>query len=86
MIKIHEGGPTGIRDNFMMHPICDITNLDMSKLMGFYRKDPYDKDFMEGNRMNLSERAEFDYLFPFHPLSIIRNEIRPSVLKTIEFR
>jgi len=84
-IKVHEVGMTGLRDNIFMHPICDLLDIDMGELFEKYRQDPYDKTFQEGNRMNLSEREEFDYLFPFHPLSIIRMELKPRILKSLEF-
>lgn len=85
-LKIFEMSPTGMRDNISMHPISEITKTDIGELMGWYRQDPYQKDFHAGNVMNISEREEFDVYFPFHPLSIIRNEIAPSVKKSIRFK
>lgn len=84
-VKIFEMNPTGLRDNMAMHPICEIANIDMGELMGLYRQDPYQTTFKEGNVMNISERAEFDAYFPFHPLSIIRREIRPNMKKKLRF-
>jgi len=84
-IKIHEKGTTGLRDNVIMFPLADFLNIDMGELSQKYRKDPYDKNFEGGNRRNLSELEGFDYLFPFHPLSIIRREIRPQILKSVSF-
>lgn len=86
IIRVNEGSPTGMRDNLLLHPLSEITNLDMEELTKLYRKDPYDDNFKIGNRRNLSEMEEFDYLFPFHPLSIIRQEIRPRILKSIKFK
>lgn len=83
--KIFEMSPTGLRDNIAMHPLCDIANIDMGELMELYRQDPYQKEFNEGNVMNLSERDEFDDFFPFHPLSIIRKEIRPNMRSSVRF-
>ena len=83
--KVLEMNPTGLRDNIIMHPICDITGLDMGKVSELYRQDPYDKNISDGNRRNLSEMKDFDYLFPFHPLSIIRKEIKPALLNSLKF-
>lgn len=81
-VMVFEMNPTGLRDNISMHPICDITGTDIVELMSLYRQDPYDKEYKEGNLMNISERKEFDIYFPFHPLSIIRNEIRSSIVNS----
>ncbi len=84
-VKIFEMNPTGMRDNISMHPICEIAKTDLSELMRLYRQDPYLKGFNAGNVMNISEREEFDKFFPFHPLSIIRNEIRPNMKDKVIF-
>lgn len=84
-VIVFERSPTGIRDNVSMHPICEIAGVDLLELMEIYRKDPYDKGYTKGNVMNLSERQEFDEYFPFHPLSIIRNKIRPNILDSVKF-
>ena len=42
--------------------------------------DPYDSSYTKGIPMNCSENAEYDELFPFHPLSETRRFIR-SVLE-----
>ena len=84
-VMVFERSPTGIRDNVSMHPICEIGGVDLMELMKLYRKDPYDRDYKKGNLMNLSEREEFDEYFPFHPLTIIRNKIRPNILDSVKF-
>lgn len=84
-IMVFEMNPTGLRDNISMHPICDITNTDIEELMSLYRQDPYDKEYKDGNLMNISEKKEFDSFFPFHPLSIIRNEIKPNIINNVRF-
>ena len=35
-------------------------------------KDPYDADYKKGTLMNKAENAEYDQLFPDHPLSLLR--------------
>lgn len=85
LIRMPELPPTGIRDNMTMHPLCDILGVDMIEMMGLYRKDPYNASFGEGNRMNLSEHEELDYIFPFHPLSVLRQELRQRMLGSLEF-
>ncbi|MCH2046728.1 MAG: hypothetical protein MK212_21620 [Saprospiraceae bacterium] len=85
IIKVLEMSPTGMRDNVFLMLIADIIGQELLTTPELFRQDPYDKRFTEGNTMNLSERSEFDYLFPFHPLSIIRNEIAPQLKKTLKF-
>ena len=85
IVRVHEMSPTGIRDNLIIHPISEITQLGIEALMEGYRQDPYDKEFQDGNLMNISEREEFDHLFPSHPLSIIRKEIKPRLLPSLKF-
>lgn len=84
-IRVNEMSPTGMRDNIFIQPISLILGLDFMEMAKLYNQDPYDKNFKEGNTMNLSERQEFDYLFPFHPLSIIRNEIMPQLKYNLRF-
>ena len=85
-IKVHDGSTTGMRDNILMSPISEVANMDMTELMNFYRKDPYDPKFTAGNTRNLSEMEAFDYLFPSHPLSIIRMDIKLRILKSLKFK
>lgn len=85
IIKVFEQSVTGLRDNLMMTPLSKVANIQIDQVFNLYRKDPYDKSYKEGNKMNLSEREEFDYLFPFHPLSIIRREIKPRLRDSISF-
>lgn len=85
MVFVPEGNPTGVRDNWLIHPLSKIAHLEPSEIIAYYRKDPYDDNFQLGNRMNLSEREELDYLIPTHPLSAIRQEIRPRLIKNIKF-
>ena len=65
--------------------ISTVVGSDVLDIPELYRQDPYDKNFVQGNTMNLSEREEFDFLFPFHPLSIIRKEIVPQIKKSLKF-
>ena len=85
ILRVHEIGTTGLRDNMTMPPLCDVAKIDMGQLFESYRQDPYDKSLQGGNRRNLSEMEDFDHLFPFHPLSAIRQEIRPRLLAEIHF-
>lgn len=85
-VMVAEMNPTGMRDNISMHPICEIAGIELFDLMNCYRQDPYDKSYNQGNLMNFSEIEAFDKYFPYHPLSIIRREIRPKILSSIKFR
>lgn len=44
--------------------------------------DPYDSNFTKGILMNLSERREYDDLFPNHPLSVARRILK-EIIETI---
>ncbi len=68
-----ETGTTGLRDSLildMMMSKGDVT-VENDKLQGWF-KDPYDDAYTKGIMMNLSEKEEFDELFPDHPLSQAR--------------
>lgn len=58
-----EEGTTGVRDTIMM------VKLGMPEE---WMEDPYDKKYTKGVRMNKSEDAKYDSLFPNHPLSQVR--------------
>lgn len=83
-LKTHEQGMTGIRDNVLMHPLCDLTNMDMGQIFKVYRQDPYDKNYTKGNLRNASEMKDLDNIIPFHPLSIIRLFIKDRLIKSLE--
>lgn len=85
VFRVYEMSPTGMRDNIFLFPISQVVGSEVLDKMELYRQDPYDKNFTEGNTMNLSEREEFDFMFPFHPLSIIREEIAPQIKKSLKF-
>ncbi|MEO1412719.1 MAG: hypothetical protein AAFW73_22705 [Bacteroidota bacterium] len=85
MVRVHEGEPTGSRDNLLMQPLSELAGMDLVQLMAHYRRDPYAPYFAEGNRRNLAELEVFDALFPIHPLSIIRREIRPRILADLRW-
>jgi hypothetical protein len=84
-MRFNELGTTGLRDNLMVHPLMELFDIPME---GFspevYNQDPYEVDFREGNLRNFSELEQFDALFPFHPLSVLRQHILPRVLKSIQ--
>lgn len=83
--KVHEMAPTGVRDNILLQPIAEMMELSIEMLFDkkLYWEDPYDSSIKEGNRMNISEREEFDSFVPHHPLSIIRQHIRKRILPSI---
>jgi len=85
VFRVYEMSPTGMRDNIFLFPISQVVGSEVLDLPELYRQDPYDKHFTDGNTMNLSEREEFDHLFPFHPLSIIRREIIPQIKERLKF-
>ncbi|MEO1517842.1 MAG: hypothetical protein AAFV95_22670 [Bacteroidota bacterium] len=86
IVRVHELSPTGVRDNTLMSPICDVMEMDMTEVAKYYRQDPYNSGFTKGNVRNLSELEAFDHLYPFHPLSAIRQVIRPRLLKSVRLK
>lgn len=66
-----EAGITGTRDTTIWELMCreGIVSIEDKSNWSF---DPYDKDFKHDYQMNLSEKEEYDKLFPEHPLSQCR--------------
>ena len=85
-MRFNELGTTGLRDNLMVHPLVDLFEIPMEAIATpeVYRQDPYEAEFQDGNLRNFSELEQFDALFPFHPLSVLRQHILPRVLKSIK--
>ena len=48
-----------------------VVKTENNKLVGWF-KDPYDESYTKGVLMNLSEKEEFDEIFPNHPLTEAR--------------
>ncbi len=76
----------GLRDQLMLPVLAKLFDLPQEAVATaeVYGRDPYEPDFQEGNLRNFSELEQFDALFPFHPLSILRQNILPRVLKSIQ--
>lgn len=73
-----EIGITGQRDSVILNKLVDegtIIPPDMSKWIS----DPYDLNYTKGLLMNLSEKEEYDAVFPNHPLSEMRKIIRSII-------
>ena len=71
-----EEGITGVRDSTVMAMLSQQEDTNIEKIMERWAEDPYDPEYKQGFRMNLSEKAELDTMFPNHPLSMIRELIR----------
>ena len=84
-MTLKELGDTGMRDNLIIHPLEAVLGMDMMEIAKYFRQDPYEPEFGEGNVRNASELEEFDYLFPFHPLSVLRMQLRPRLLKSLKY-
>jgi hypothetical protein len=69
-----ESGVTGTRDTV----IYEMKRRDGTVGDDFagWAADPYDSDIQKPYLMNLSEREEFDAMFPQHPLSVARQFVR----------
>ena len=68
-----EMGTTGIRDAMVYAMLSNEGKVRTTEdgIEG-WNEDPFDPEYMHGNRMNCSERKEYDELFPEHPLSQMR--------------
>lgn len=71
-----EKGVTGVRDNMVFAMYSKTQNLSIDEMMEKWSVDPYDPDFKKGFLMNISEKTEFDELFPQHPLSEARKLVK----------
>lgn len=71
--QFDEVGTTGLRDS-LGYELCrreGLVTLGENGLEG-WSADPYDPKRAEGTLMNLSEKPDFDKMFPVHPLSMAR--------------
>ena len=68
-----ERGTTGIRDAMVFTMLSNEGKVQITEdgIQG-WNADPYDPGYIRGNRMNCSERKEYDSLFPDHALSETR--------------
>ncbi len=68
-----EMGTTGIRDAMVYAMLSNEGKVKTTEngIEG-WNEDPFNPEYMRGNRMNCSERKEYDGLFPQHPLSEMR--------------
>ena len=66
-----EVGTTGFRDSVILDKMMREGKVSDDFPNG-WAMDPYDPEFKKGFLMNLSEREEYDSLFPSHPLSEAR--------------
>ncbi len=78
-----ENGITGIRDNVVFE-MCRRENLVGSEdnPLDGWMSDPFDPSITRGALMNLSERDQFDPMFPDSPLSMCRGVV--STLTEVE--
>jgi hypothetical protein len=70
-----ETGTTGIRDTTIFE-MAIRKGLVSTTSQDNWWFDPYDKDFKHPFLMNLSEKEEFDKMFPEHPLSQCRKFVK----------
>lgn len=70
-----ENGMTGFRDTTIMNKLISEGKI-VSPNMDNWMQDPYDLNYKKGLLMNASENAEYDSMFPNHPLSEMRMLIK----------
>ncbi len=68
-----ETGKTGFRDSMIFAVLCGHASHEEVQSKWWF--DPYDDSFEHPALMNLSEKVDFDEMFPEHPLSLARNFI-----------
>ena len=68
-----EMGTTGFRDTMVYAMLSNEGKVrETEDGIEGWNEDPYDPEYMHGNRMNCSEHERYDELFPKHPLSQMR--------------
>lgn len=75
-----ETGMTGIRESMVGVILANKGVLKLGEPDNGWNFDPYDPDIKTGARMNLSEKREYDAMFPGFPLSECRRLIK-SILE-----
>ena len=77
---------SAVRQQFMEDKGISLISGDQKQLniTTGWSYDPYDSNFTKGILMNLSERREYDDLFPNHPLSVTRRILK-EIIETICF-
>lgn len=73
----------GIREVLLLPLLAELMEWDEGKCRQYFAQDPYLPTFSEGNVRNAAEMEVFDAFFPFHPLSIIRQIMRPRLLDSL---
>lgn len=73
--KFSEEGITGKRDSVILNDLANKGIVSLPDMNGWFR-DPYDENHKKGLLMNLSEKEEYDNIFPYHPLSELRRFIK----------
>jgi hypothetical protein len=82
-LTVKELGGTGLRESVMTQPLLNLLDDDMDKFISYMRQDAYNPTYSEGNVRNAAEMEQFDAMFPFHPLSILRTHLRPRLLDSL---
>lgn len=72
-IQAVETGITGMREAIISDKLLqeEVIGTDDNPYAG-WAQDPYDDKFQGGTLKNKSEEAEYDQMFPEHPLSVVR--------------
>lgn len=85
-MRFYELGATGLRNSLMLQALDGLFDIPSEALSTpqVYCRDPYEDDFTEGDLRNFAELEQFDELFDFHPLSVLRKHILPRVLGSIQ--
>ncbi len=82
-LTIKEIAAPGIREELLLPYFAELMEIEIDECKRYFYQDPYIPTYKEGNVRNAAEIELFDQLFLFHPLSIIRQIMRPRLLDSI---
>jgi hypothetical protein len=85
-MQAYEEGITGMREAVIGEKMTrEGKIISMEEGAERWSIDPYDPEIKEGTLMNLSEKEEYDFIFPEHPLTFIRNKLK-ALQESIQLR
>jgi hypothetical protein len=82
-LTVKELGGAGVRETLLKEPLTELLDNDPDKFINYFRLDPYNPTYNEGNVHSAAEMEVFDQLFPIHPLSVLRMHLRPRLLDSL---
>jgi len=84
-LTMRELGGAGLRDEMVRNALLEYYEKDPNTVYKYFRQDPYEESYSEGSVRSFAELAIFDELFPFHPLSVLRQTLIPRLLASLSY-